>query len=90
LHKGDFDVVKPREQIAIKTKRLNIIVDDIFDVFEQVHAMFRNWQASYHMPFIEQIMRLQRLEAELCTLGYDEDFVLTIKQVVYHSIFADR
>ncbi len=77
-----------REHLSARSKELLNIVDDIFDVFEQVRAMFQNWHADYHMPFIEQVMKLQKLEAELYTLGYDEDFVLTVKQVVYSFIFA--
>ena len=78
-----------REQLAARTKQLNAIVDNIFEVFESVHKMFRNWKHDYHMPFIEQVMRLQKLEAELYTLGYDKDFILTLKQTIYHSIFTD-
>jgi len=79
-----------REQLAARTKQLNAIVDNIFEVFESVHEMFRNWKHEYHMSFIEQVTRLQKLEAELSMLGYDKDFILTLKQTIYRSIFADR
>lgn len=79
-----------REQVAIRTKRLNIVVDDIFDVFESVHEMLKNWKQGHHLLFIEQIVRLQKLEAELSALGYDEDFIFTLKQVVYNSVFTKK
>lgn len=78
-----------REHITARTRQLNAIVDNIFEVFESVHEMFRNWKQEYHMLFIEQVMRLQKLEAELSMPGYDKDFILTLKQTIYHSIFAD-
>ena len=83
-------MVETREQLAIKTKRLNSIVDDIFDVYESVHEMFRSWKRDYHTVFIEQLMRLQKLETELYALGYDEYFVCILKQTVYRSVFASR
>ena len=83
-------MVDTREQIAIKTKRLNMIVDDFFDVFESVREMLRSWKHDYHTLFIEQVMRLQKLETELYALGYDEHFVCILKQTVYRSVFADR
>jgi hypothetical protein len=79
-----------REQMTARTKQLNALVDNIFEVFESVHEMLRNWKYKYHLPFIEQIMRLQKLEAALHALGYDEDFILTLRQTIYHSIFTDR
>lgn len=79
-----------REDLSVRSKQLLNIVDDIFDVFERVKMMLCNWQGSYTMAFVEQVMRLQKLEAELYAIGYDEDFVLTVKRIVYHSIFADK
>jgi hypothetical protein len=77
------------EQSAAKSRQLIPIVDDIFEVYEQVHRLLCQWKPSYHLSFIAQVVRLQQLESELTTLGYDEDFVLIVKQVVYHSIFGD-
>jgi hypothetical protein len=77
-----------REQIAVRSRQLIPIVDDIFEVFEQVHQLLCQWQPSYHIPFIAHLVRLQQLESELATLGFDEDFVLIVKQVVYHSVFG--
>jgi hypothetical protein len=79
-----------REQISIKTKRLNIVVDEIFDVFESVHEMLRDWKCDYHMLFIEQVMRLQKLETELYALGYQEDFIFTLMQVVFQSVLGGQ
>ena len=79
-----------REQITARTRQLNALVDAIFEVFESVREKLRNWKHEYHMPFIEQVTRLQRLEAELYALGYDEDFILILEQVVYHSVFTNR
>ena len=78
-----------REQIAARGEQLRRVVGDMFDVFEQVRAMFHNWDDGCHRPFIHQVMRLQRLEAELYTLGHDETFVLTVKQAVYQSVFPE-
>jgi hypothetical protein len=77
-----------REQIATRKKRLIQIVDGLFDVFGQTHTMLSTWKPYYHPYFIEQVMRLQQLEFELHTLGYDEDFVLTVRQAVYRSVFG--
>lgn len=79
-----------REHITARTRQLNALVDAIFEVFESVHEMLRDWKHEDHMPFIEQVTRLQKLEAELYALRYDEDFILTLKQVIYHSVFTDR
>jgi hypothetical protein len=77
------------EQIVARSRQLIPIVDDIFEVFEQVHCLLCQWKPSYHLSFIAQVARLQQLESELATLGFDEDFVLIVKQVVYHSVFGD-
>lgn len=79
-----------REPVTTRTKQLNGIADTIFEVFECIHEMLLNWKHEYHMPFIEQVMRLQELEAALYTLGYDEDFVLTLKQTIYYSVFTGK
>jgi len=79
-----------REHIAARIRQLNALVDAIFEVFESVHEMLRDWKHEYHMPFIEQVTRLQKLEAELYALGYDEDFILILEQTVYHAVFVDR
>lgn len=74
------------------TKMLNdtyTIVDEIFRVFEDVKAMFRTWDASKHMPFIQQVMKLQTLEVKLYQLGYKEDFVRLLIKAVYESVFTN-
>lgn len=67
---------------------LNSTVDAIFTIFENVHTMFADWQASYHMPFIQEVVKLQALEERLYKLGFDEDFVITVKRVVYSNVFS--
>lgn len=76
------------EQIAVRSRQLIPIVDDMFEVFEQVHRLLCQWQPSYHLSFIAQVARLQQLESELAALGFDDDFVLIVKQMVYHSVFG--
>src|SRR5689334_11335334 len=49
-----------REHITARTRQLNAIVDAIFEVFESVHEMLRDWKHEYHMLFIEQVTRLQK------------------------------
>lgn len=61
----------------------------MFEVFEQVHRLLCRWQPSYHLPFIAHLVKLQQLETELVALGFDDDFVLIVKQIVYHSVFGD-
>jgi hypothetical protein len=77
-----------REEIAARSNQLLRIVDDIFDVFEQANILLCNWQHCYHTYFIEQLWKLKQLESELYALGYDEDFVLAVKQAVYRSVFG--
>lgn len=80
----------PEKYLSASSKQLLQIVDNIFDVFEQVRTLLCNWNTEYHVLFIEQVMRLQTLEAELYALGYDDEFVLTIKQAIYSSVFGNR
>jgi hypothetical protein len=68
-------------------QRLNAVVNDIFVVFENVRSMFVKWDRSYHMPFIAEVMKLQKLEVELYNLGYDEEFVMTVIKIAYHNVF---
>lgn len=68
---------------------LNAVVDDIFVVFENVRSMLVKWDRSYHIPFIEEVMKLQKLEGELYNLGYDEEFVMTVVNVVYQHVFRE-
>ena len=79
-----------REQIASRKRKLICVVDDLFDVFEQMKSMLCNWKPYYHVYFIDLMWRLKQLESDLYTLGYDDDFVLTVKQAVYRSVFGDR
>ena len=76
----------------MNTKLLNdtyTIVDEIFQVFEDVRSMFRAWDTSKHMPFIQEVMKLQALEVKLYQLGYEEDFVRLLVKAVYESVFTD-
>lgn len=68
---------------------LNSVVDEIFSVFEKVHDMFANWTSCYHMVFIQEVMKLQALEERLYKLGFDEEFIMTVKQVVYSNVFTE-
>ena len=79
-----------KERVIIRTKKLNMIVDDIFDVFERIYEMLRDWKRDYHTSFIEQIMRLKKLEHELHALGYDETYALIINCIVYQSVFPEH
>lgn len=90
LAKGQGEIMpETREQIAARSSQLIQVVDDIFDLFEQANTLLCNWKPYYHTYFIEQLWKLKQLESELYTLGYDEDFVLTVKQAVYRSVLGD-
>lgn len=64
------------------------IVDEIFRVFENVKDMFKQWDRSKHMPFIQEVMKLQALENRLSQLGYQEDFTRLLVTCVYESVFT--
>jgi len=64
------------------------LVDELFQVFEETRSMFRTWDASKHTPFIQQVTKLQELEAKLYQLGYEEDFVYLLVKSVYQSVFT--
>lgn len=64
------------------------IVDEIFRVFENVKGMFKQWDRSKHMPFIQEVMKLQALENRLSQLGYQEDFTRLLVKCVYESVFT--
>ena len=63
------------------------VVDEIFTVFENIHSLLANWNSHYHMTFIREVMRLQRLEVELNSLGFDDDFVNFVLEHVYNIVF---
>ena len=63
------------------------VVDEIFTVFENVRSLLVNWNSCYHMTFIREVMRLQQLEAELNSLGFDDDFVTFVLENVYNTVF---
>ena len=63
------------------------VVDEIFTVFENVRSLLANWDSRYHMTFIREVMRLQRLEIELNSLVYDNDFVTLVLENVYNTVF---
>ena len=68
------------------------LVGEIFQIFEDAKAMFSEWDASKHMPFIQKFMKLKVVEDKLYQLGYDETFVGSLVKTVYESVFtiADR
>lgn len=78
-----------QEQRVARSRQLIPIVEDMFEVFEKVHRLLCQWQPSYHLSFIAHLVKLQQLESELVALGFDDDFVLIVKQIVYHSVFGD-
>ncbi|HEU0000111.1 MAG TPA: hypothetical protein VFQ36_04395 [Ktedonobacteraceae bacterium] len=67
---------------------LNAIVDEIFYVLEEVKGMLANWNASYHIPFIKMVMRINNLREQLHILGYTDDFVEILIKVAYHNVFS--
>lgn len=64
------------------------VVDDIFRVFENVREMFRSWDKTKHAPFIQEVMKLQRLEERLLQLGYTDEFVKLLLKAVKESVFT--
>lgn len=78
-----------REEMEHRKRQLRKIVDEMTDVFEREKILLSNWKPYYHVYFINQILRLQQLESDLYALGYDDDFVLTVKQAIYRSVFDD-
>jgi len=68
-------------------RTVNAVVEEIFTVFENIHSLLANWSSCYHMTFIREVMRLQRLEVELNSLGYDDDFVTFVLEHVYNTVF---
>lgn len=69
-------------------RALNEVVEEIFVVLEEVKDMFRKWDSSYHLSFINKVMRLQTLRERLYKLGYEEEFVETVIRIAYHNIFT--
>lgn len=78
-----------KARLAARKRELISIVDDLYVVFEEAHRLLCTWKPYYHAYFIEQLVRLQQLEADLTALGYDEEFVLTVKQAVYRYVFGE-
>lgn len=78
-----------KEQTTARKRQLISVVDDLFAVFEEAHRLLSNWKPYYHAYFVEQLVKLQQLESDLYAPGYDDDFVLTVKQAVYRSVFGD-
>jgi hypothetical protein len=69
-------------------RALNVVVDEIFQVLEEVRDMFSKWDSSYHMPFIKKVMYLQTLREQLYRPGYADDFVETVIIIAYNNIFT--
>lgn len=82
-------IEKQEKKMPARNRQLIAIVDEIFDVFEQAKALLHNCQPAHHTCFIELLWKLKRLETDLYLLGYDDDFVVTVKRVVYHSVFEN-
>ena len=72
-----------------ETKKRTVleVIDEIFTVFENVRSMSGAWTGGYHMSFIYEVKRLQKLEIELNNLGYDDDFVGFVLEHVYNTVF---
>ena len=72
-----------------ETKKRTVleVIDEIFTVFENVRSILGSWTAGYHMSFIYEVMRLQKLEVELNSLGYGDDFVTYVLEHVYNMVF---
>jgi hypothetical protein len=68
-------------------RTVNAVVEEIFTVFENVRSLLTHGNNRYHMTFIREVMRLQRLEVELNDLGYDDDFVMFVLEHVYTTVF---
>lgn len=64
------------------------LVGDLFEIFEQAKEMFNQWDSTKHLPFIQQVMKLQAVEEKLYRLGYDESFVGSLVKTVYESVFS--
>ena len=77
-----------RQTTASKSQLIRI-VDDLFEVFEQANILLSNWKPHYHHYFIELMWKLKQAEVDFYALGYDEEYVLTVKQAVYRSVFGD-
>ncbi|HEU0001395.1 MAG TPA: hypothetical protein VFQ36_10875 [Ktedonobacteraceae bacterium] len=68
---------------------LNAIVDEIFQVLEDVRDMLNKWDSCYHTPFIKKAMYLNTLRERLYELGYTEDFVEAIIKTAYEHVFRE-
>ena len=75
--------------MTAETKKRTVleVIDEIFTVFENVRSMLGSWTTEYHMSFIYEVMRLQKLEMELNSLGYGDDFVTYVFEHVYNTVF---
>lgn len=67
---------------------LNAVVDEIFHTLEEVRALFQNWDASCHMPFIQKVMYMNTLRERLYKLGYTDEFVETVIKIAYSNVFS--
>lgn len=77
------------EHLRAKSNQLTRIIDDLFSTLEETACLLKDWKPSYHTPFIEHMWTFKALEAELYAMGYEEAFVLTVKQIVYHAVFGN-
>ena len=72
-----------------ETKKRTVleVIEEIFTIFENVRSMLGSWTEEYHMSFIYEVMRLQKLEMELNSSGYDDDFVTYVLEHIYNMVF---
>ncbi|MGH2496257.1 MAG: hypothetical protein ACRDIV_16295 [Ktedonobacteraceae bacterium] len=72
-----------------ETKKRTVleVIDEIFTVFENMRSMLGSWTTGYHTSFIHEVMRLQKLETELNSLGYGDDFVGYVLEHAYNTVF---
>ncbi|MGH2495168.1 MAG: hypothetical protein ACRDIV_10750 [Ktedonobacteraceae bacterium] len=67
---------------------LNAIVDEIFQMLEDVRDMLSKWDSCYHMPFIKKAMYLNMLRERLYALECTEDFIDSIIKIAYEHVFS--
>ena len=72
-----------------ETKKRTVleVIEEIFTIFENVRSMLGSWTEESHMSFIYEVMRLQKLEMELNSSGYDDDFVTYVLEHIYNMVF---
>jgi hypothetical protein len=82
------DVTEREGYDMANIQELNAVVDEIFLTLEEVRALFQNWNASCHTPFIQKVMHINTLRERLYKLGYTEEFVETVIKIAYNNVFT--